>query len=316
AVKQRLPLLYLANDVCQRERQKKLDVFRRSFSAVLKEAMPHFRSESLRPNAERILEIWRQRTIFDTAFLDLLKNLLHEKNLPIKPPINKEKILTDFKLSKLLLDLESQTVEVQQLKRFEANLPKPPFLTQNLQQSLKDKQNGLKIQSEIDQAFGNLENYVQNLEKTILNRRKLILNLEQAEIFYETQYEEAKVVQNAYKKFGQGVELVHRELTKILSPGSQTASSSTIKPVAPRLEDAPSPSPNDDPFALGVEAVVAACKSSNSDPIDMDIEEDGNGSLTLHLSIIFIKFSGLKVSTNKSFMVSSTDFQPFLTQAV
>lgn len=66
-------------------------------------------------------------------------------------------------------------------------------------------------------------------------------------------------------------------------------SSGLFPPRDSPLIDAPSPAPNDDPFAQGVEAVVAKHHRTfdRTEPIDMDLEEEGQAPTTSRSSKTF-----------------------------
>lgn len=277
---QKSTLLYLCNDVCQRERQKKVDLYRNAFTTVLKEAMSILKAEETKSSTERILGIWSERDIFSSALLDEFKNILNNSKsingFSSTALHNKEAILNDFKLENLLTDLEKHMKDTETMTKARSCLPNVPYHNDgDVKSILKDRQEGVSYAKEIDSAHTKLTDFVLDFERYLANKQKVITLLEQAQIFYETQLSEAKIVETAYRKFGSGVDIVQQEVKKIIKAGSSSALSLV--------------SPNDgDPFAQGVESVAAASKP-NTSLVDMDIEEDG-----------------MKVTTNRSFLSSTS----------
>uniref|UniRef100_A0A8C4WXR4 Regulation of nuclear pre-mRNA domain-containing protein 2 n=1 Tax=Eptatretus burgeri TaxID=7764 RepID=A0A8C4WXR4_EPTBU len=72
----RLNLLYLANDVVQNCKRKDAIEFREEFSHVFLEAATLVRDPSIRKNAERIFNIWKQRNIYDEDLINKLREAL------------------------------------------------------------------------------------------------------------------------------------------------------------------------------------------------------------------------------------------------
>ncbi|XP_060565021.1 regulation of nuclear pre-mRNA domain-containing protein 2-like isoform X2 [Ruditapes philippinarum] len=101
---------------------------------------------------------------------------------------------------------------------------------------LKDRSHGNEFCRQFEESCVKIEDYVAMLEKEIRQRRVVLSMCDNAEDFYCTQFDEAKVVANAYKNFGARVTNMKKrvdDMKKIIP--------STPSPMPSPTADAPSP---------------------------------------------------------------------------
>ncbi|XP_045216267.2 regulation of nuclear pre-mRNA domain-containing protein 2-like isoform X2 [Mercenaria mercenaria] len=101
---------------------------------------------------------------------------------------------------------------------------------------LKDRSHGNEFCRQFEESCVKIEDYVAMLEKEIRQRQVVLSMCDNAEDFYCTQFDEAKVVANAYKNFGARVTNMKKrvdDMKKIIP--------STPSPVPSPTADAPSP---------------------------------------------------------------------------
>ncbi len=73
----RLTLFYVANDVIQNAKKQNGLIYQQAFKPYLNSAMIYVKENSIKKKVQRILEIWRERGVYDEDFVgELLKKLL------------------------------------------------------------------------------------------------------------------------------------------------------------------------------------------------------------------------------------------------
>lgn len=73
----RLTLFYVANDVIQNAKRHNALVYQQGFKPYLNSAMTYVKDNSIKKKIQRILEIWRERAVYDEDFVhELLKKLV------------------------------------------------------------------------------------------------------------------------------------------------------------------------------------------------------------------------------------------------
>jgi hypothetical protein len=73
----RLTLFYVANDVIQNAKKHNALIYQQAFKPYLNSSMIYVKENSIRKKIQRILEIWRERGVYDEDFVgELLKKLL------------------------------------------------------------------------------------------------------------------------------------------------------------------------------------------------------------------------------------------------
>ena len=74
---QRLNLFYVANDVVQNAKKHNALIYQQAFKPYLSSAMAYVKEHAIKKKVQRILEIWRERGVYDEDFTsELLKKLL------------------------------------------------------------------------------------------------------------------------------------------------------------------------------------------------------------------------------------------------
>lgn len=73
----RLTLFYVANDVVQNAKKHNALIYQEAFKPYLNSSMIYVKESAIKKKIQRILEIWRERGVYDEDFVDeLLKKLL------------------------------------------------------------------------------------------------------------------------------------------------------------------------------------------------------------------------------------------------
>jgi hypothetical protein len=73
----RLTLFYVANDVIQNAKKQNAFIYQQAFKPYLNSAMIYVKENAVKKKVQRILEIWRERGVYDEDFVgELLKKLL------------------------------------------------------------------------------------------------------------------------------------------------------------------------------------------------------------------------------------------------
>ncbi|KAM9806073.1 regulation of nuclear pre-mRNA domain-containing protein 2-like isoform X2 [Syngnathus typhle] len=266
----RLNLFYLANDVIQNCKRKNAIVFRSAFADVLPNAALLIKDAKVRKSVERILSIWEERGVYPEELINQLKANLNKKEKDRDKQKDKEKLkdkgeetppATDPAKTKAAI--KSKIVEefapgalIEQLSAYERVAAEEDFREKQLAalrldicstealKRLKDKAGGNKFAKDFEDGCQTLQDFVGFLEEELKTGPSLLEALENADIFYHTQYKEVKIVANAYSAFANRVASLKRKLDSLKStlPGSEDS------PVPSPSEDAPSPTGSDSPF--------------------------------------------------------------------
>jgi hypothetical protein len=73
----RLTLFYVANDVIQNAKKHNALVYHQAFKPYLSSSMSYVKENGIKKKVQRILEIWRERGVYDEEFItEILKKLL------------------------------------------------------------------------------------------------------------------------------------------------------------------------------------------------------------------------------------------------
>ena len=109
-LEQKLVLFYLVNEIIQHSTFCGYKVMIDNFRGVIKESMPHFKDEKIRPKVQRCLDIWKERDVFSAEYIQELASLIAlnpvisvkkdlefvENSSPIKPCRKKLKLTEDL----------------------------------------------------------------------------------------------------------------------------------------------------------------------------------------------------------------------------
>ncbi|XP_061414520.1 regulation of nuclear pre-mRNA domain-containing protein 2-like [Lethenteron reissneri] len=253
---QRLNLFYLANDVVQNCKRKDAIVFRDAFAEVLPDATSLVRDIAVRKPIERIFGIWEQREIFKKDFTVKLREIL--VNEKARAPENAN-VLAEFRPHSIIQQLtafktfedESMTKETQA-----ANL-QVEFLSVEDFKLIKDQEGGMLFSNELEETSAKLEDFVDHLEKDIKRLPVIMDTLEKAELFYESQFKDVKIVVNAYTNFGNRVVHLKRQLEELVAklPGLSPMMSPPAGIHSPAGSDSPMAGPEGSPFSPPLEDI-------------------------------------------------------------
>ncbi|XP_068221198.1 uncharacterized protein [Palaemon carinicauda] len=242
-VPHRLTLFYICNDIVQNARRKKIPDMVQHFATAIKEAAPLVRDEKIRPKIIRIFNIWEERGIYDAKLIAEFTEIV--ENVGTVNASENEIVLSSFQPVQLVEGIRTVVALEKSTESLRNDLRNQDFsLTDDeinqLRQTVKERGTSRERMEEFEEAVVALECYLASVQKEIEERTQVVTLLEQAEIFYETQRGEAKMVANAYKSFGNRVKTLK---TKLLE---KIKSLPDPSPVPSPTPDAPSPENSDD----------------------------------------------------------------------
>ncbi|KAK6326833.1 hypothetical protein J4Q44_G00024780 [Coregonus suidteri] len=264
----RLNLFYLANDVIQNCKRKNAIVYRSAFAEVLPNAALMVKDPKVRKSVERIFTIWEERNVYPEELITQLKaNLARKerererekekaKETPPPPaPVNpkaalKSKIVADFIPQSFIEQLAGykRVAEEEELRETQLTALRVDVCSTEALKRLKDKAGGNKFAKDFEEGSQKLQEFVSFLENQMPVGPPLLEALGNADVFYEMQYKEVKIVASAYKTFANRVVNLKRKLDALKSslPGPEDS------PIPSPSEDAPSPTGSDSPsWGLG-----------------------------------------------------------------
>ncbi|XP_016407108.1 regulation of nuclear pre-mRNA domain-containing protein 2a [Sinocyclocheilus rhinocerous] len=250
----RLNLFYLANDVIQNCKRKNAIVYRTTFTDVLPEAMKLIsatKDSKVNKAVVRILSIWEERNVYSEEFISQLRNGLVWKEEPVKAPVNaksalKSKIVAEFVPSAFIEHLSTYRKSMDEIELKEKQLAamRVDVCSTEALKKLKDKAGGKRFSKDFEDGSAKLQEFVSFLDGEVKKGPPLMEALENADIFYEMQYKEVKIVAKAYETFANRVSHLKRKLDslKTMLPDSDDS------PIPSPIEDAPSPTGSESPF--------------------------------------------------------------------
>ncbi|XP_014286600.1 uncharacterized protein [Halyomorpha halys] len=232
-IEHRLVLFYLANDVIQYSRRKSLP-FVDSFAPALQKATKMVREDNhIRNKVMRLFKIWSERGVYEENFLVELSNVLNRIHKNIQS-VDVQEFQSSIMYSKIrrCKELEEDTdTKLNTLNKNHISFTD----VDKFRTSLKDREHGDELLYEIDGGAASCNAYITSLETEMNERQSLIDYLEIAEEYYEREFQEAKIVVNAYKCFATRVRGVKRKLEEKIE--------SMPSPIPSPDVNAPSPSP-------------------------------------------------------------------------
>ncbi|XP_073677949.1 regulation of nuclear pre-mRNA domain-containing protein 2 isoform X1 [Garra rufa] len=261
----RLNLFYLANDVIQNCKRKNAIVYRTTFTDVLPEAMKLIsatKDSKVNKAVARILSIWEERNVYSDEFIVQLKNgLVQKKEEPVKAPVTsnsnpnpnpnsksalKSKIVAEFVPSAFIEHLSKYRKSMDEIELKEKQLAamRVDVCSTEALKKLKDKAGGKRFSKDFEDGSTKLQEFVSFLDGEVKKGPPLVEALENADIFYEMQYKEVKIVAKAYETFANRVSHLKRKLDalKTMLPDPDDS------PIPSPIEDAPSPTGSESPF--------------------------------------------------------------------
>nr|XP_020473229.1 regulation of nuclear pre-mRNA domain-containing protein 2 isoform X2 [Monopterus albus] len=307
----RLNLFFLANDVIQNCKRKNAIVFRSAFAEVLPNAAQLIKDGKVRKSVERIFSIWEERSVYPEEVIAQFKASLNKKEKEREKQKEKEKekespsanapANTKAALkSKIVAEFTPQSL-IEQLSKYKRAVAEEEFREKQLAalrvdvcstealKRLKDKAGGNKFAKDFEDGSLKLQEFVSFLEKQLKTGPPLLEALGNADIFYEMQYKEVKIVANAYSAFANRVASLKKKLDSLKStlPGPEDS------PIPSLSEDAPSPTDSESPFMeLGASKAQvdpeldgkamdeAELPSDNRDMEDMDMSDEEADAVT------------------------------------
>uniref|UniRef100_A0A5S6QF66 CID domain-containing protein n=1 Tax=Trichuris muris TaxID=70415 RepID=A0A5S6QF66_TRIMR len=300
----RLSLLFLMNDVCQRERHLRSNKFRKAFMQKIKMIVLISRSRMLLPHLARIVKIWEDRSVFGKELTNELRvlssnELLNERSASVisfarndlGQSSTPESNAYDSSYVKLLREFSKPTL-VKAVRHYAEdkavwasprNDPKGCIAKEELMKCVRDRDRGRRIMSDVNDAFNRYYDAVDTHRLKVVHLNKLVACLELASIFYLTQGHEASVVCAAYYTFANRLAVTTEEcndMSKMCPPTQEN--NSTDKPQAglkgdsPQTGSASTPIEEDPVLAQQIKAVLTAIrKEEDNEAVDMELEEEG-----------------------------------------
>ncbi|XP_034553362.1 regulation of nuclear pre-mRNA domain-containing protein 2 isoform X2 [Notolabrus celidotus] len=173
-----------------------------------------------------------------------------KETTPATAPVNKaalkSKILEEFAPHSLVEQLSryKQAVAEEEFREKQLAALRVDVCSTEALKRLKDKAGGNKFAKDFEDGSLKLQEFVGFLDKELKTGPPLLEALGNADIFYEMQYKEVKIVANAYNAFANRVAGLKRKLDSLKStlPGPEDS------PIPSPSEDAPSPTGSDSPF--------------------------------------------------------------------
>ncbi|XP_038643209.1 regulation of nuclear pre-mRNA domain-containing protein 2-like isoform X2 [Scyliorhinus canicula] len=272
SIPHRLNLFYVANDVIQNCKRKNAIIFRDAFSEVLVEAGALVRDPSIRKSVERIFTIWEQRSVYpEELIVDLRAALVGRKPAEftkVKTVSNKarivvkSKILAEFRPQALIDQLGSykHAEDEREFKEKQLGSLRVDVCSTETLKRLKDRAGGKRFSKDFEESSSKLEDFCSELEREVKKTPPLIEALENAEVFYEAQYKEVKIVANAYKTFANRVNNLKKKLDQLKT----TLPDPDESPIPSPNMDAPSPTGSESPVRPPVEVAAEPRKAEES----------------------------------------------------
>ncbi|XP_031708845.1 regulation of nuclear pre-mRNA domain-containing protein 2 isoform X1 [Anarrhichthys ocellatus] len=203
----------------------------------------------------------------------------------------KSKIVAEFTPHSLIEQLSSykRAVAEEEFREKQLAALRVDVCSTEALKRLKDKAGGNKFAKDFEDGSLKLQEFVVFMEKELKTGPPLLEALGNADIFYEMQYKEVKIVANAYNAFANRVASLKRKLDSLKStlPGPEDS------PIPSPSEDAPSPTGSDSPY-LGLGSSRAQVDpeldgkamdegdmpSDNRHMEDMDMSDEEAGTAT------------------------------------
>uniref|UniRef100_A0A915Q3Y5 CID domain-containing protein n=1 Tax=Setaria digitata TaxID=48799 RepID=A0A915Q3Y5_9BILA len=256
-----IALFYVANDVCQKAKKKgDSHVLLQAFAPHWVNAISYSRgSENVQKAVSRILDIFEERQIYSKSQLADMRAAQNDGNEL------EDNTLLDFDIGYLIRDVEGYHKGNLVMERARELLSRSDFnFKDKIKSRMKDRRDGEKFMGEIEQSYTKLTDFFGALAKHRKRGQHLLNEVERAKRCFTLQLRDVTVVEDAYQKFGTGIEEVCGEVEEMLK--------TSVYPGASPPRDAPSPTANDDPFSEGVEIAFKQmrgpqCSSSSLLPL-------------------------------------------------
>lgn len=228
-------------------------VYRTTFTDVLAEAIKLIstvKDSKVCKSVDRILSIWEERNVYSEELINQLKGGLiqqEEPPAPVNPKAElRSKIVAEFLPSAFVEHLTKYRKSIDEIELKEKQLAamRVDVCSTEALKKLKDKAGGKRFSKDFEDGSAKLQDFVAFLDGEVKKGPVVIEALENADIFYEMQYKEVKIVANAYQTFANRV--LH--LKKKLDALKASIPDSDDSPIPSPSEDAPSPTGSESPF--------------------------------------------------------------------
>eukprot|EP01103_Thecamoeba_quadrilineata_P004457 TRINITY_DN1418_c0_g1_i1.p1 TRINITY_DN1418_c0_g1~~TRINITY_DN1418_c0_g1_i1.p1 ORF type:complete len:426 (+),score=94.34 TRINITY_DN1418_c0_g1_i1:23-1279(+) len=178
----KLTFLYLANDIMQNSR-KRGGEFINEFGRVLKNALGHICTETgpqIKPAIDRLINIWDERRVFQAQFITELKTEVQGQAQGQEQPqiIKTDEHKKSHPLGIELAEIDELSVITELFGQRVAQI-RPEILTTDILNNITSKDELSEPAQEVEDAYNNLQTYVNRLEDDLARRSKLIDNLTQ-----------------------------------------------------------------------------------------------------------------------------------------
>uniref|UniRef100_A0A4W4FIA2 CID domain-containing protein n=1 Tax=Electrophorus electricus TaxID=8005 RepID=A0A4W4FIA2_ELEEL len=166
----KLTFLYLANDVIQNSKKKGPE-FTRDFEGVLVDACSHvarLTDESCRKHMERLLNIWQERSLYRTDFIQQLKLAIEDSNSPKHKAAGRQAHIIHKGLKRSFQKVQEEEEEDDDDDYRTQYSPHEtdgtgPQLTEDLVKALQDLENAASGDAAVRQKIASLPQEVQDV---------------------------------------------------------------------------------------------------------------------------------------------------------
>jgi hypothetical protein len=111
-----LSLFYLANDVIQNCKRKNAKILQDAFKPYISDGVILIQNdETIRPNIERIFNVWRERNVYEKDYLDKLQELISIKKRKFKQPLKKTTSTNNQLFKSTAEEVNTKELEIQKL---------------------------------------------------------------------------------------------------------------------------------------------------------------------------------------------------------
>ncbi|XP_044311261.1 regulation of nuclear pre-mRNA domain-containing protein 1B isoform X2 [Varanus komodoensis] len=156
----KLTFLYLANDVIQNSKRKGPE-FAREFESVLVDAFSHVAREAdegCKKPLERLLNIWQERSVYGSEFIQQLKLSMEDSNSP-QPKVTEEK----KSLKRTFQQIQEEEDDDYPGSYSPQDANAGPLLTEDLVRALQDLENAASGDAAVRQKIASLPQEVQDV---------------------------------------------------------------------------------------------------------------------------------------------------------
>lgn len=268
----RIALFYVMNDVVQRAKNKHVDTLIPAFQPAVLSAVAIGRSSQKVKNAmARCIEIFGERQVFTKASVNAMLTSLKDETG------EGEDACYDLEIDDLVRKIEIFDKGREVVANGMEVINNADFaFKSHIKERMRDRIEAARLETETYETLEQLVGFRHAMETQKKRMLELVEMLELAKRVFGYQLREVTVVEDAYQKFCAGIRDVHKELKEMQLSG--------VYPAATPPRDAPSPTPNDDIYATGVENALQTFRlpgtQDNLESADMEIGDDDEDGTT------------------------------------